>query len=179
MRISDWSSDVCSSDLGKSIVTLAAEKYGIRDAAEATRGSFMPFSAQTRMSGLDLDNREIRKGAMDAVLRYAATQASADLTVAVERIAKSGGTPLVVSVDRQILGVIHLKDIVKTGIRERFAELRRMGIRTVMITGDNPLTAAAIAADAGFDALLAEATRPAGPRRGDECVRTFQSRVCQ
>ncbi|MFC3675448.1 potassium-transporting ATPase subunit KdpB [Ferrovibrio xuzhouensis] len=156
---------------GKSIVALAAEKYGIRDAAEATRGSFIPFSAQTRMSGLDLDNREIRKGAMDAVLRYAATQASADLTVAVERIAKSGGTPLVVSVDRQILGVIHLKDIVKTGIRERFAELRRMGIRTVMITGDNPLTAAAIAAEAGVDDFIAEAT----PEKKLELIRREQA----
>src|SRR3546814_19507540 len=116
MRISDWSSDVCSSDLGKSIVTLAAEKYGIRDAAEATRGSFIPFSAQTRMSGLDLDNREIRKGAMDAVLRYAATPAYADLTVAVERNATSGGTPLVVTIARKILGLHPHTAIINTSI---------------------------------------------------------------
>lgn len=144
---------------GKSIVALAVEKYGLGHEVErAAKGSFIAFSAQTRMSGLDLQGHEIRKGAMDAVLRYAATQASADLTVAVERIARSGGTPLVVAVDRRILGVIHLKDIVKTGIRDRFAELRRMGIRTVMVTGDNPLTAAAIAAEAGVDDFIAEAT---------------------
>ncbi len=157
---------------GKSIVALAVEKYGLGHATEqAGKGSFIAFSAQTRMSGLDLDSREIRKGAMDAVLRYAATQASADLTVAVERIAKSGGTPLVVAVNRRILGVIHLKDIVKTGIRERFAELRRMGIRTVMVTGDNPLTAAAIAAEAGVDDFIAEAT----PEKKLELIRKEQA----
>lgn len=157
---------------GKSIVALAVEKYGLGHEVErAAKGSFIAFSAQTRMSGLDLDGREIRKGAMDAVLRYAATQATADLTVAVERIAKSGGTPLVVAVDRRILGVIHLKDIVKTGIRERFAELRRMGIRTVMVTGDNPLTAAAIAAEAGVDDFIAEAT----PEKKLELIRREQA----
>lgn len=157
---------------GKSIVALAVEKYGLgQETAQAGKGSFIAFSAQTRMSGLDLGGREIRKGAMDAVLRYAATQASADLTVAVERIAKSGGTPLVVAQDRRILGVIHLKDIVKTGIRERFAELRRMGIRTVMVTGDNPLTAAAIAAEAGVDDFIAEAT----PEKKLELIRREQA----
>ncbi|WP_341897569.1 potassium-transporting ATPase subunit KdpB [Ferrovibrio terrae] len=157
---------------GKSIVALAVEKYGLgHEAGKAGKGSFIAFSAQTRMSGLDLGGREIRKGAMDAVLRYAATQASADLTVAVERIAKSGGTPLVVAQDRRILGVIHLKDIVKTGIRERFAELRRMGIRTVMVTGDNPLTAAAIAAEAGVDDFIAEAT----PEKKLELIRKEQA----
>lgn len=157
---------------GKSIVALAGEKYGLGPAAgQDAKGNFIPFSAQTRMSGLDLDGREIRKGAMDAVLRYAAMQASADLTVAVERIAKSGGTPLVVAANRRILGVIHLKDIVKTGIRERFAELRRMGIRTVMVTGDNPLTAAAIAAEAGVDDFIAEAT----PEKKLELIRKEQA----
>lgn len=157
---------------GKSIVALAVEKYGLGQESErAGRGNFIPFSAQTRMSGLDLDGHEIRKGAMDAVLRYAGAQASADLTVAVERIAKSGGTPLVVAIDRRILGVIHLKDIVKTGIRDRFAELRRMGIRTVMVTGDNPLTAAAIAAEAGVDDFIAEAT----PEKKLELIRKEQA----
>ncbi|MBP7063213.1 potassium-transporting ATPase subunit KdpB [Ferrovibrio sp.] len=156
---------------GKSITLLAQEKYGLGNAAaSATRGSFIPFSAQTRMSGLDLDGKEIRKGALDAVLRYAGVQASADLTVAVERIAKSGGTPLVVAVERRILGVIHLKDVVKSGIRERFSELRRMGIRTVMVTGDNPLTAAAIAAEAGVDDFIAEAT----PEKKLELIRKEQ-----
>lgn len=105
------------------------------------------------------------------MLRHVGVQATADLTVAVERIAKSGGTPLVVAIDNQILGVIHLKDIVKTGIRERFAELRRMGIRTVMVTGDNPLTAAAIAAEAGVDDFIAEAT----PEKKLELIRKEQS----
>jgi K+-transporting ATPase ATPase B chain len=157
---------------GKSIVALAVEKYGLaQETDRAKAGSFIAFSAQTRMSGLDLQGREIRKGAFDAVLRYAAAQASADLTVAVERIAKSGGTPLVVAQDRRILGVIHLKDVVKTGIRERFAELRRMGIRTVMVTGDNPLTAAAIAAEAGVDDFIAEAT----PEKKLELIRKEQA----
>ncbi|MBS4049164.1 MAG: potassium-transporting ATPase subunit KdpB [Alphaproteobacteria bacterium] len=157
---------------GKSIVALAVEKHGLGQEIErAKAGSFIAFSAQTRMSGLDLQGREIRKGALDAMLRYANAQATADLTVAVERIAKSGGTPLVVAIDRRILGVIHLKDIVKTGIRERFAELRRMGIRTVMVTGDNPLTAAAIAAEAGVDDFIAEAT----PEKKLELIRKEQA----
>ncbi len=144
---------------GKSIVTLAVEKYGLGNAVpQAASGRFIAFSAQTRMSGLDLGTQEIRKGASDAVLRYCGGNASAELGLTIERIAKSGGTPLLVALDRRPLGVIHLKDVVKSGIRERFAELRRMGIRTVMVTGDNPLTAAAIAAEAGVDDFIAEAT---------------------
>ena len=129
--------------------------------------SFVPFTAQTRMSGVDVDGRSIRKGAVDAMLspclgeaalgarRHAAARASRRIA---DEIAKSGGTPLAVARDGRLLGVVHLKDIVKGGIRERFAELRRMGIRTVMITGDNPMTAAAIAAEAGVDDFLAQAT---------------------
>ena len=119
----------------------------------------MPFSAQTRLSGVDLaDGTEVRKGAADALFAYVRKAPDAALTQSIETIAKSGGTPLVVSRCGGVLGVIHLKDIVKPGIRERFADLRTMGIRTVMITGDNPLTAAAIAAEAGVDDFLAEAT---------------------
>ena len=121
---------------------------------------FIPFSAQTRMSGVDFDGHAIRKGAVDAVLAYAGKKGNppADLVPIVERISRAGGTPLAVAKDGKILGVIHLKDIIKGGIRERFAELRQMGIRTVMITGDNPLTAAAIAAESGVDDFLSQAT---------------------
>jgi K+-transporting ATPase ATPase B chain len=140
---------------GKSIVKLAVERFGLK--AEAS-GTFVPFTAQTRMSGVDIDGLAYRKGAADAVKKHLGTHLSADLNAAVEKIAKSGDTPLVVSKGGQALGVIHLKDVVKSGIRERFAELRRMGIRTVMVTGDNPLTAAAIAAEAGVDDFIAEAT---------------------
>jgi K+-transporting ATPase ATPase B chain len=165
---------------GRSIVVLAKEKYGIRGREMAPLNArFVPFSAQTRMSGVDVEGRSIRKGAVDAILDHvsaakggqiaASAKDRAALAVAqipemvhltpiVEKIAKSGGTPLVVAQDTRILGVIHLKDIVKGGIRERFAELRQMGIRTVMITGDNPLTAAAIAAESGVDDFLAQAT---------------------
>ena len=142
---------------GRSIVTLAKEKYGIAD--HDVPGRFVPFSAQTRLSGLDSTSGAIRKGAVDAVLAWAGLSLSgAALSVIADRIAKSGATPLAVVKDKRLLGVIHLKDIVKGGIRERFAELRQMGIRTVMITGDNPLTAAAIAAEAGVDDFLAQAT---------------------
>ena len=119
---------------------------------------FVPFTAQTRMSGIDLDGREIRKGAADAIEAYvtgARRRRFAELQPIVDRIARAGGTPLVVAERRRALGVVHLKDIVKGGIRERFAQLRAMGIRTVMITGDNPLTAASIAAEAGVDDFLA------------------------
>ncbi len=149
---------------GRSIVVLAKEKYGIRARDMASlKATFVPFTAQTRMSGVDLDGSSIRKGAVDAVLSYlgsAALGAAAvsELQAIADEIAKTGGTPLAVVRDGKLLGVVQLKDIVKGGIRERFAELRRMGIRTVMITGDNPMTAAAIAAEAGVDDFLAQAT---------------------
>ncbi len=147
---------------GRSIVVLAKEKYGLRGRDLATHEAhFIPFTAQTRMSGINLDGREIRKGAVDAVARYLEQNGNAlpaDVRAAVEKIANTGGTPLVVAENGRAAGVVHLKDIVKGGIRERFAQLRAMGIRTVMITGDNPLTAAAIAREAGVDDFLAEAT---------------------
>jgi len=146
---------------GRSIVVLAKEKYAIRGRDMAPlHARFIPFSAQTRLSGVDCDGTSIRKGAVDAVLAWSgisATDARA-LTALSDGIAKTGGTPLAVAKDRKLLGVIHLKDIVKGGIRERFSALRQMGIRTVMITGDNPLTAAAIAAESGVDDFLAQAT---------------------
>ncbi|CDZ66142.1 Potassium-transporting ATPase B chain [Neorhizobium galegae bv. orientalis] len=161
---------------GRSIVVLAKEKYAIRGRDMASlKATFVPFTAQTRMSGVDLEGSQIRKGAVDAVLAYvgsgtmpvsgnAAIAASPqsdivrELQAIADEIAKAGGTPLAVARDGKLLGVVQLKDIVKGGIRERFAELRRMGIRTVMITGDNPMTAAAIAAEAGVDDFLAQAT---------------------
>ncbi|MCW0001180.1 potassium-transporting ATPase subunit KdpB [Pararhizobium sp. YC-54] len=151
---------------GRSIVVLAKEKYGIRarDMAQL-HAAFVPFTAQSRMSGVDLEGSSIRKGAVDAVLSYVNSQGSParpdtvrEIQAIADEIAKSGGTPLAVVRDGRLMGVVHLKDIVKGGIRERFAELRRMGIRTVMITGDNPMTAAAIAAEAGVDDFLAQAT---------------------
>jgi potassium-transporting ATPase ATP-binding subunit len=165
---------------GRSIVVLAKEKYGIRARDMQTlHAHFVPFTAQSRMSGVDIDGSSIRKGAVDAVLAYVDQTTVAavatggavvtmkprtsgetvrDLQAIADQIAKAGGTPLAVVRDGNLLGVVHLKDIVKGGIRERFTELRRMGIRTVMITGDNPLTAAAIAAEAGVDDFLAQAT---------------------
>jgi len=147
---------------GRSIVVLAKEKYGLRGRElgihEAT---FIPFTAQTRMSGVNLNGREIRKGAVDAIDRYVSQNGyflPPDLSTIVERISREGGTPLVVAYDRKPLGVIYLKDIVKGGMSERFNQLRQMGIRTVMITGDNPLTAATIAREAGVDDFLAQAT---------------------
>jgi K+-transporting ATPase ATPase B chain len=164
---------------GRSIVVLAKEKYAIRgrDMAELN-ARFVRFSAQTRMSGVDFDGTSVRKGAVEAILTHldvsavpagrtspvravqpaATTEAGRELRAISDEIAKSGGTPLAVERDGRLLGVIHLKDIVKGGIRERFAELRRMGIRTIMVTGDNPTTAAAIAAEAGVDDFLAQAT---------------------
>src|SRR5262249_15116682 len=122
---------------GRSIVVLAKEKYGIRGRDMAPlHAHFIPFTAQTRISGIDLEGHVIRKGAIDAILAHVGGGAARELTTVAERIAKSGGTPLGVAKDGRLLGVIHLKDIVKGGIRERFAELRQMGIRTVMITGD-------------------------------------------
>ncbi len=150
---------------GRSIVVLAKEKFALRGRELAGRGAhFVPFSAQTRMSGVDVEGRSIRKGAVEAVLAHVGALrpvpqgVAREVAAAAERIAHQGGTPLAVCEGAQLLGVIHLKDVVKGGIRERFEELRRMGIRTVMITGDNALTAAAIAAEAGVDDFLAQAT---------------------
>ncbi len=163
---------------GRSIVVLAKEKYGIRGRNIHELGAkFIPFTAQSRMSGVEINGSWVRKGAVDAILDYLKTSPSKpasagaaarkigvtaemtrEINALAESIAKSGGTPLAVAKDGKLLGVVHLKDIVKGGIRERFAELRRMGIRTVMITGDNPMTAAAIAAEAGVDDFLAQAT---------------------
>ncbi len=150
---------------GRSIVVLAKEKYGLRGRdMQSLHAHFVPFTAQSRMSGVDVEGSVIRKGAVDAVLAYVEQSSRVDqgtlseLQSIADTIAKAGGTPLAVAKDGHLLGVVHLKDIVKGGIRERFAELRRMGIRTVMITGDNPMTAAAIAAEAGVDDFLAQAT---------------------
>ena len=147
---------------GRSIVILAKAQYGLRGRELASREAvFVPFTAQTRMSGVNLDGREIRKGAVDAITKYLSrygTVLPREIQASVEKIARSGGTPLVVAENQAALGVIHLKDIVKGGMRERFEQLRSMGIKTVMITGDNPLTAAAIAREAGVDDFLAEAT---------------------
>jgi potassium-transporting ATPase ATP-binding subunit len=182
---------------GRSIVVLAKEKYGLRAREMAPlNAKFVPFSAQTRMSGIDVDGVSIRKGAVDAIIAFVeggsagplrrsaaggaqvalraapVSDAVRQATVIAERIAREGGTPLAVAKDAQLLGVIHLKDIVKGGIRDRFAELRQMGIRTVMITGDNPLTAAAIAAESGVDDFLAQAT----PENKLELIREEQSK---
>jgi potassium-transporting ATPase ATP-binding subunit len=185
---------------GRSIVVLAKQKYGLRGREMAPlHASFVPFTAQTRMSGVDIEGSSIRKGAVDAILAHVgqelptraaspgwragaaanpvatasavADPAARELQGIAERIANAGGTPLAVARDGRLLGAVHLKDIVKGGIRERFGELRRMGIRTVMITGDNPLTAAAIAAEAGVDDFLAEAT----PERKLELIRAEQT----
>ena len=146
---------------GRSIVVLAKDKYRIRGRELADKAAaFVPFSAQTRMSGINLDGREIRKGAADAIVKYVAGNGgvvASELQSMVDRVARSGGTPLVVAERARALGVIHLKDIVKGGMRQRFDALRAMGIKTVMITGDNPLTAASIANEAGVDDFLAEA----------------------
>ncbi|MEH2503660.1 K+-transporting ATPase ATPase B chain [Bradyrhizobium sp. AZCC 1578] len=165
---------------GRSIVVLAKEKYGIRGRdMKELNASFIPFTAQTRMSGIDAGSSSVRKGAVDAILNYVdgggairavasgnaaravsgvLSEAAREIQTVSDEVSKAGGTPLAVAKDGKLLGVVHLKDIVKGGIRERFAELRRMGIRTVMITGDNPMTAAAIAAEAGVDDFLAQAT---------------------
>ena len=147
---------------GRSIVVLAKEKYGLRGREmKDLSATFVPFTAQTRMSGVDIGKRSIRKGAAESIEHYIQEQGGHypdDVRRGVDAIARLGGTPLVVADGKKVMGVIHLKDIVKGGIQERFAELRRMGIKTVMITGDNPLTAAAIAAEAGVDDFLAQAT---------------------
>jgi K+-transporting ATPase ATPase B chain len=165
---------------GRSIVVLAKEKYNLRgrnvSASEmAPQGMrFIPFTAQTRMSGVDFDGQHIRKGAPDAMMEMIANVGGlvpADLKQSVDTIARSGGTPLVVARNEQAMGVIHLKDIVKGGLKERFSQMRKMGIKTVMITGDNPLTAAAIAAEAGVDDFLAQAT----PEKKLELIRGYQN----
>jgi potassium-transporting ATPase ATP-binding subunit len=160
---------------GRSVVVLAKEKFGLRERElSSLHAEFVPFTAQTRMSGVNMGERHIRKGALDAVERYLDGIGS-HLPPAVKRmaedIARRGATPLIVTEGDRALGVIELKDIVKGGIKERFAELRRMGIKTVMVTGDNPLTAAAIAAEAGVDDFLAEAT----PEAKLKLIRTMQS----
>jgi K+-transporting ATPase ATPase B chain len=179
---------------GRSIVVLAKEKYGIRARDMHELGAqFVPFTAQSRMSGVDIGPSSIRKGAVDAVLKYvnagslalagqaispkslplgSSPEAAREVQSIADDIGKAGGTPLAVARDGKLLGVIYLKDIVKGGIRERFAELRRMGIRTVMITGDNPTTAAAIAAEAGVDDFLAQAT----PEDKLQLIRAEQSK---
>ncbi|HEY9152676.1 MAG TPA: potassium-transporting ATPase subunit KdpB [Anaerolineales bacterium] len=165
---------------GRSIVVLAKEKYGLRgrtmgSSNEAPEGMhFIPFTAQTRMSGVDFDGTSIRKGAPDTMISLIQSNGlavPADLQTTVDKIARAGGTPLVVTRNGQALGVIHLKDIVKGGIKERFSHLRKMGIKTVMITGDNPLTAAAIAAEAGVDDFLAQAT----PETKLKLIREYQT----
>jgi potassium-transporting ATPase ATP-binding subunit len=165
---------------GRSIVILAKEKYSLRGrtltaTSEAPEGmQFIPFTAQTRMSGVNFDGTRIRKGAPDTIFEYVRSNGeviSNELKQAVDSIARSGGTPLVVTKNEKPLGIIHLKDIVKGGLKERFAQLRRMGIKTVMITGDNPLTAAAIAAEAGVDDFLAQAT----PENKLKMIRDFQA----
>ncbi|GHA30002.1 potassium-transporting ATPase ATP-binding subunit [Devosia pacifica] len=145
---------------GRSIVALAKSDFGLSE-PEAAGGETIAFSAQTRISGIDIDGRQIRKGAVDAILNFVTldrTSAPAEFNAAVDRVARTGGTPLAVADGHDLLGVIHLKDVVKPGIKERFAALRAMGIKTVMVTGDNPVTAAAIASEAGVDDFLAEAT---------------------
>jgi K+-transporting ATPase ATPase B chain len=160
---------------GRSIVVLAKQRYNLRGRdIEKLGAKFIPFSAQTRMSGVDLDGRQIRKGAVDAIEKFVKSNGGVTpdkIQQMSQRIAKSGGTPLVVADGTKALGVIHLKDIVKGGIKERFSDLRRMGIKTVMITGDNPMTAAAIAAEAGVDDFLAEAT----PEAKLELIRRYQA----
>jgi K+-transporting ATPase ATPase B chain len=158
---------------GRSIVVLA-KQYGIREHELGAGASFVPFTAETRMSGVDLDGSRIRKGAGDAIVRHvrsAGGQEPPQMREVTERIAREGGTPLAVSRDNQILGVVYLRDVIKDGMRARFEQLRAMGIRTVMVTGDNPLTAAKIAKESGVDDFLAEAT----PERKLELIREYQS----
>ena len=159
---------------GRSIVVLAKEQFGLRGRTLEDKGmEFIPFTAATRMSGVNYEGNEIRKGAADSVRTYVEAAGgvfSQECDEAVERIAKAGGTPLVVTKNCRVLGVVYLKDIIKSGVKEKFADLRKMGIKTIMVTGDNPLTAAAIAAEAGVDDFLAEAT----PEGKLEKVREFQ-----
>ena len=159
---------------GRSIVVLAKEQFGLRGRTLEDKGmEFIPFTAATRMSGVNYEGNEIRKGAADSVRIYVEAAGgvfSQECDEVVERIAKAGGTPLVVTENCRVLGVVYLKDIIKSGVKEKFADLRKMGIKTIMVTGDNPLTAAAIAAEAGVDDFLAEAT----PEGKLEKIREFQ-----
>ena len=159
---------------GRSIVVLAKEQFGLRGRTLEDKGmEFIPFTAATRMSGVNYEGNEIRKGAADSVRTYVEAAGgvfSQECDEVVERIAKAGGTPLVVTKNCRVLGVVYLKDIIKSGVKEKFADLRKMGIKTIMVTGDNPLTAAAIAAEAGVDDFLAEAT----PEGKLEKIRAFQ-----
>ena len=161
---------------GRSVVVLAKEKFGIRGRELSDKNmTFIPFTAKTRMSGVDYDGNEIRKGAADTMQKYVTENGgvySEECDRIVKEIANNGGTPLVVAKNHKILGVIHLKDIIKQGVKEKFADLRKMGIKTIMITGDNPMTAAAIAAEAGVDDFLAEAT----PEGKLQMIRDFQSK---
>lgn len=161
---------------GRSIVILAKEKFNIRGRSVSDKNmKFIPFTAKTRMSGVDYDGNEIRKGAADAIKTYIIQTGgtySEECDHIVENIARQGGTPLVVAKNNKIIGVIHLKDIIKKGVQEKFADLRKMGIKTIMITGDNPMTAAAIAAEAGVDDFLAEAT----PEGKLKMIRDFQAK---
>lgn len=161
---------------GRSVVILAKEKFNIRGRELSDKNmTFIPFTAKTRMSGVDYDGNEIRKGAADTMEKYVTESGgiySDECDRIVKEIANKGGTPLVVAKNHKILGVIHLKDIIKQGVKEKFADLRKMGIKTIMITGDNPMTAAAIAAEAGVDDFLAEAT----PEGKLQMIRDFQSK---
>ncbi len=161
---------------GRSVVILAKEKFDIRGRELSDKNmTFIPFTAKTRMSGVDYDGNEIRKGAADTMQKYVTENGgvySEECDQIVKEIANKGGTPLVVAKNHKILGVIHLKDIIKQGVKEKFADLRKMGIKTIMITGDNPMTAAAIAAEAGVDDFLAEAT----PEGKLQMIRDFQSK---
>jgi K+-transporting ATPase ATPase B chain len=157
---------------GRSIVVLAKERFNLRG-REVSGEQFIPFTAQTRMSGVDIDGIQLRKGAQDSIRNWVASAGASfpiEVQNRVDEIARAGGTPLVVAENGRVLGTIYLKDIVKGGIKERFSELREMGIKTVMITGDNPMTAAAIAAESGVDDFLAEAT----PEAKLKLIREYQ-----
>ncbi|CAJ0997249.1 Potassium-transporting ATPase ATP-binding subunit [Sodalis praecaptivus] len=160
---------------GRSIVVLAKTKYNLRERSlQSLNATFIPFSAQTRMSGVNIGSKLVRKGAVDAIRRHVESHGGRfprDMEAQVEAVARQGETPLVVAEDNTVMGVVALKDIVKGGIKERFAELRKMGIKTVIVTGDNPLTAAAIAAEAGVDDFLSEAT----PEAKLALIRQYQS----
>lgn len=162
---------------GRSIVELAREAYGIKEhKIDESQATFIEFSAKTRMSGIDYDGQKIRKGAADTMKQYVETLGGIypnDCDEIVSEIAKVGGTPLVVVKNNVVLGVVYLKDIVKTGVKEKFEDMRKMGIKTIMITGDNPMTAAAIAAEAGVDDFLAEAT----PENKMDLIKNIKKKV--